>query len=526
MIKTDDDGKNGCNMTGGTQLKLSVKSSNPAVAPVTPGEVTFENCNETKTLTVTPVGVGAAEISVGQLLNSTRGTFNLAPAAFRVDVTKPAPANTAPSIAVTGVTGGASYNKGSVPTAMCERTDAEDGNKAFAATLSAVTGPYASDGIGAQMASCSYTDKGGLTASNSVTYSIVDPSAPVIGYTLNPATPNGDNGWYTSDVSLTWNVSDAESPNSLQKVGCVNQTITADQAETTYSCSASSAGGTAERVDAKIKRDATAPVVGYTSASGTEGDNGWYTGEVTATFTGTDATSGPASVSKTVSSGTAEGPAVQLDSPDFTDNAGNTTAAGASSKSFAIDLTDPTATFDSEIGTVYFGSVPAQPTCTASDAISGPKSCVVTGYETSVGTHTLTATATDKAGRTGTATQTYTVKSWTAKGFYQPVDMGGVLNTVKGGSTVPLKFELFAGATELTDPALIKGFTAKSIACSPTAATDDIEVTATGGTSLRYDTSAGQFLYNWKTPTGAGKCYELTMTANDNTTLSAKFKLK
>ncbi len=37
------------------------------------------------------------------------------------------------------------------------------------------------------------------------------------------------------------------------------------------------------------------------------------------------------------------------------------------------------------------------------------------------------------------------------KGFYAPVDVNGVLNTVKGGSTVPLKFEVFAGSTELTD---------------------------------------------------------------------------
>ena len=57
----------------------------------------------------------------------------------------------------------------------------------------------------------------------------------------------------------------------------------------------------------------------------------------------------------------------------------------------------------------------------------------------------MTATATDNAGRTATATRSYTVNAWTTKGFYQPVDMDGVYNTVKGGSTVPLKFELFAG---------------------------------------------------------------------------------
>ena len=49
---------------------------------------------------------------------------------------------------------------------------------------------------------------------------------------------------------------------------------------------------------------------------------------------------------------------------------------------------------------------------------------------------------------------TLTIGSWTTKGFYQPVDMGGRrVNTVKGGSTVPLKFELFSGTTGLTDAA-------------------------------------------------------------------------
>ena len=72
--------------------------------------------------------------------------------------------------------------------------------------------PVRADGIGSQTASCSYTDGGGLTASASETYSIVDPSGPVIGYTLDPATPDGDNGWYTGNVSLTWTVTEPQSP--------------------------------------------------------------------------------------------------------------------------------------------------------------------------------------------------------------------------------------------------------------------------------------------------------------------------
>jgi len=324
-------------------------------------------------------------------------------------------------------------------------TDAEDGNSSFPATLSAVTGPYASDGIGEQTASCSYTDGGGLTATASETYGIVDPSPPVIDKVVTGTL--GNNGWYTSDVSLTWTVADEESPNSLQKTGCNDQNITADQAETTYSCSATSAGGSAGPVDVKIKRDATNPNVAL---------NG-----------------GPA------------------DGQSY-----------------------------------YFGNVPAAPTCDASDATSGLKDCTVTGYSNAVGTHTVTATAEDNAGNKNTASNSYTVLALTLKGFYQPVDMNGIYNTVKGGSTVPFKFELFAGPTELTDTANVKSLQATKVTCASGATIDDIETVATGGTSLRYDTTGGQFIYNWKTPTGAGTCYKVTMTAQDGSTLSALFKMK
>src|SRR4029453_12859438 len=99
-----------------------------------------------------------------------------------------------------------------VPEATCQVTDAEDGNSSFAATLSAITGPYAADGIGSQTASCSYTDGGGLSATPaSATSSIVDPSGPSITYTLDPASPTGAHGWYVGNVTVSWSVVDNES---------------------------------------------------------------------------------------------------------------------------------------------------------------------------------------------------------------------------------------------------------------------------------------------------------------------------
>jgi len=525
---TNGDGKNGCNLTGSTMLVVSVSSNNTSAATVSPSSFTFTSCGATVTLTVTPVAVGTATISVSQTSNNTGATFNFAPATFTVNVTPPP--NTAPTVAVAGVTGGTSYNKGSVPAATCQVTDAEDGPSSFPATLSAITGPYASDGIGSQTASCSYTDGGGLMASASETYSIVDPSPPVIGSTLSPASPDGSNGWYKSNVTLTWNVSEPESPNSLAKTGCVDQSITADQAATTYSCSATSAGGSAGPVDVEIKRDATAPTISG-SASPAANGAGWNNTDVAVSFSCGDNLSGVASClgDQTVST---EG-AGQSVTGNATDNAGNTNSATVSG--INIDKTAPTVSLvgGPANGSSYiFGSVPAAPTCSASDALSGlAAACSVTGYSTAVGTHTVTASATDNAGNSNSASATYTVLAWTLRGFYQPVDMSVdypaiiVWNTVKGGSTVPLKFEVFKGTTESTDVADVMSFSARAVPCTG-GAEDLIELfSTTGGTSLRYDATAGQFIQNWKTPTGAG-CYKTTMTTQDGSTIFAFFKTK
>ena len=140
-----------------------------------------------------------------------------------------------------------------------------------------------------------------------------------------------------------------------------------------------------------------------------------------------------------------------------------------------------------------------------------------------VGEHIIGLRVTDNGGLSSTDTATVTVLPWTLKGFYQPVDMNGVYNLVKGGSTVPLKFEVFAGSTELTDITYIKSIKYASIACDASAVFDEIETIATGGTSLRY--AEGQFIYNWKTPKTAG-CYRVTMTTIDGSSLAAYFKLK
>ncbi|WP_410554576.1 PxKF domain-containing protein [Arthrobacter globiformis] len=176
-------------------------------------------------------------------------------------------------------------------------------------------------------------------------------------------------------------------------------------------------------------------------------------------------------------------------------------------------------------GSYVFGHDPTAPTCDASDATSGLASCLITGGGTSVGEHTYTATATDNAGNSVIAELKYTVQPWTINGFTAPVDMQGVWNTVKAGSTVPLKFTMFDDTTEITDTAKVKSFSTAGVSCPGGGAqTDEIETVTTSPAGLVYQD--GQFHQNWKSPKTPGKCLQVTITAQDGSNITANFLLK
>jgi hemolysin type calcium-binding protein len=84
-----------------------------------------------------------------------------------------------------------------------------------------------------------------------------DHTPPVITPTLDGA--KGNNGWFVSDVSVAWDVRDDESAISEQ-VGCEPGSVTSDTSERSFSCEATSAGGTAAE-SAVVRRDTTAPTL-------------------------------------------------------------------------------------------------------------------------------------------------------------------------------------------------------------------------------------------------------------------------
>ena len=626
---SQDAGSGNCNFTdnepsptGTDKATVTVKSNAPSVATAkwkanNSTSINFTGCGKAdgRTLVVTSGSAASetsqtdsilpAEITFDSVNAFGDGTLQMNTARFRVATSNPA--NTPPSVSVTGVQAGASYEKGSEPAAGCSVTDTEDANESATPVFdrSGLDG----NGLGPVQVQCSYTDGGNLTETASATYNIVDTTAPVIaahddvtaeatdanGAVVNYTSPgttdavygdgtatclpasgsqfalgsttvtcNATDGSGNAAVATTFNVIVKDTtaptltvPSSTVVVEATGPTgavatyqVTAKDAVSTPSTSCTPDTGTvfvlgttqvtctatdkagntsaAQSFDVKVQ-DTTAPAI-VAHADVTEEATGPDGALVSYTSPGTtDAVDGNGTATCLPASGSQFALGSTTVTCNATDKAGNAAVA----TTFTVKVQDTIAPNNIQfVGNIsdgdsfFFGDTPAQPTCSAADSGSGLQSCVVTGYKTTVGTHTLTATATDKVGNTATKTLSYTVKPYSFSGFYQPVDMNGVYNTVKGGSTVPLKFELFKGATELTDTTGIT-LQATKVTCASGATIDDIEVVATGGTSLRYDSTGGQYIYNWKTPTGAGTCYKVTVTASDgSTTLSAFFKLK
>jgi hypothetical protein len=159
-----------------------------------------------------------------------------------------------------------------------------------------------------------------------------DPTPPVVTPQITGTL--GTNGWYTTNVTVSWSIVDPESV-ILETQGCDTRTFTADTPGITLTCRAVSDGGTTT-VSKTFMVDGTAPAL-TPSPSRSADASGWYNHALTVSFPGTDTTSGIAACT----------PAQNYNGPDnanvsiagsCTDRAGNSTG-----RSFAVkyDATPP-----------------------------------------------------------------------------------------------------------------------------------------------------------------------------------------
>jgi predicted extracellular nuclease len=144
---------------------------------------------------------------------------------------------------------------------------------------------------------------------------------------------------------------------------------------------------------------------------------------------------------------------------------------------------------------------------------------------TAPGTHTIKVRVTDAGGLTATDEATVFV-IYAFSGFFSPVGNLPILNSLKAGASVPIKFSL-GGDKGL---AIFETGYPKSetIPCDSAAEVEGVEETGTAGSSsLSFDPTTNVYTYVWKTEKAwVNTCRQLVVKLNDGTIHRANFKFK
>ncbi|HKY54665.1 MAG TPA: HYR domain-containing protein [Anaerolineales bacterium] len=241
---------------------------------------------------------------------------------------------------------------------------------------------------------------------------IFDNTAPVINPTISGTA--GSNGWYTSNVGVTWSVTDAESGIASSN-GCSATNLTSETTGVTLTCSASNNAGLSNSVSVTIKIDKTNPVISFVSRLPAANANGWNNSDVTVNWSCSDGFSGvvSASISQTVST---EG-ANQSTTGTCQDLAGN--SASNTQSGINIDKTIPVLNLPSNMtveATSNAGAVANYSASTSDNLDPAPVlSCVpASGSTFAIGTTMVNCTATDQADNTAFGNFNITVQDRTA----------------------------------------------------------------------------------------------------------------
>ena len=232
-----------------------------------------------------------------------------------------------------------------------------------------------------------------------------------------------------------------------------------------------------------------------------------YTGD--SNFNGSSGTKGhqvnPAATTTTIGTVTPE-PSL-LAQPYTVNFTVTVNAPGAGTPTGTVTVSDGTGNTCS--ATLATGS------CTLPSLTAGPK--------------TLTASYpgdTNFAASSGTKTHNIV---YTFIGYLQPVDNPPVINTGNPGRTYPIKWQLKdANGNYVSDLGSFTSLQYTVVTCGgfDLGLSSPLDTAATGGTVLRYDATANQFIYNWQTPNTSNACYVLTLTLKDGTTHLADFQMK
>ncbi len=420
------------------------------VPPASAGAATAtDNCG-TPTVTVSEssnggAGSGASPLILTRTFIATDSSGNTATAIQTITVVDTtAPVITAPTNVTLATGPGATSCGAFVSDAELGTASATDNLDGVTITRSGVPAGNLFP-VGTTVVTYTATDAAGNTASATQVVTVIDNTPPTItapanaAYQLSSAVPPASASAATAaDNCGTPTVTVAESSNggagSPASPLVLTRTFTATDA----------AGNTASAGQTIIVIDSTAPTIDG-AATTSPNANGWYPAPATIHFTCAD-NSGvvvcPADV--TLSS---DG-AAQSVTGTATDGSGNT--ATATVGPINIDQQAPTIAFGGSL--TYTVDQNVAITCTITETLSGldpaiAQTCQTASgpaYSFATGPHTLSASATDRAGNNGVASMTFTVRVTTAS----LCRLISRMTTMQG---VSLSLCVLAAAAELTE---------------------------------------------------------------------------
>ena len=208
-----------------------------------------------------------------------------------------------------------------------------------------------------------------------------------------------------------------------------------------------------------------------------------------------------------------------------TDGAGNT--GNRSFQVTVVDTTPPAIAPHGNVTAIAPANSSAVVTYTkpiATDLVDGtvPVECTpASGSMFNVGSTTVDCSAEDSR-HNGSTSHFQVIVSYAFSGFFAPVDNLPIVNTVKAGQAIPVKFSL-GGNQGMS--IFFAGYPKQIVMPCGGSAQDAIEETLTAGNStLTYDAGTARYHYVWKTDKAwGGTCRQLQIKFADGTTQYANF---
>jgi hypothetical protein len=380
--------------------------------------------------------------------------------------------------------------------------------------------------LGTTTVNCSSVDLSGNTSYDSFTVEVLDTTDPEItvpaDFNVEATGPGG--------ATATFGASATDIVDTNVQVSCIPPSgSTFGLGPNVVTCTAEDNVGNEDEGSFTITVvDTTAPIVTAPSDI-TEEATGPGGAAVSFTATASDLVDGAVTPTCSPVSGSTFPLGTTEVTCSATDAAGNT---GSDTFDVTVeDTTGPDLTLPANIttGATSAAGATVSYSASASDLVDGSVTVNCTppsGSTFAPGTTTVNCSATDAEGNTTNGSFTVTVSfDWTM--FFAPVDNNNVVNVIKGGQSVPLKWRISDGSGGwVSSLSVVEAVNQTKIACTTSAVLDDIEAPTSGATSLRYDTTANQYIYNWQSPKGAGTCYKVTVKLTDGSSHSALFKTK